>query len=212
VPHEFHSELEFARSKAVRDFLREQYKRAWPDGQVNWNDRDNRAQRVGTDCTILLPGNRFLRCEEKVRRKHYTDIALEYISNDRKGTPGWALVDGEHDFTVYALPDAGRCYILPWAALHKVAKEKIPLWVDWAKRGIGRFTIVPGETKSPGGVVLYRSFSVGVPKDVLLQAVANAFEVSSTPTTAPPIVFKPLATTRDSGPQLSLDLGGGRRR
>ena len=69
--------------------------------------------------------------DEKVRRRDYGDILLEYVSNDRRGTPGWVEnTDIQCDYIAYAVLPTSKVYLLPRRELQGAWWEHKQGWID----------------------------------------------------------------------------------
>jgi hypothetical protein len=93
--------------------------------------QDMKAQALGIDTIIHLPFGGEIFIDEKMRRKNYGDILIEYISNDQKNTKGWVEKELKIDFIGYAIEDSREVFFIPFKELQK-------LWFsnkeEWIKR------------------------------------------------------------------------------
>lgn len=139
-PHNFGESL--ARSHAAEDlpFWREVYEAAFPSMVAMINHRrDGPHQRQGIDRSITLENSKQLLVDEKVRWRNkktgkvYNDIALEYLSDERRGVPGWVAKPLLADYIAYAIAPLGRCYLLPVLQLQKVWEANKGEWLTRPK-------------------------------------------------------------------------------
>jgi hypothetical protein len=218
VRHDFNERQNFARSPLAREYMDLACRDYWPALlAMSVNDADNAAQRSGTDRVIVLSSTESLRIEEKIREGYWRDVLLEYLSNSRTNAPGWIAKDNSSHYLMYALPDVGRYWMLPWETLRKTWQRLGTTWIDWGVRRVGGFKIIESETPTPYGV--YKSQSVAVPEHVMIaefgRTCLREFRVGR-PTGGGGGpgggALKPLVSLRPVSPQLDLDLGGGRRR
>ena len=71
--------------------------------------------------------------DEKVRGRNsngtvYSDIALEFISDVARRTPGWVVKPLLADYIAYAIAPLGKCYLLPVLQLQEVWRMKGEAW------------------------------------------------------------------------------------
>ena len=67
--------------------------------------------------------------DEKVRRKDYGDILLEFISNNKTNSPGWVVKSLECDFIAYAIEPTRRCFLLPVVPLQRAWRLYSKEWI-----------------------------------------------------------------------------------
>lgn len=82
-------------------------------------ETDPKKQAAGIDRTIYLIGGDVIHVDEKIRREHYNDFALEYLSNDQTGAVGWMNKDLDIDYIVYAWLETRDGYVLNYSDLTK---------------------------------------------------------------------------------------------
>lgn len=112
------------------------YRRLWPDMVTCVRyDADCRMQRDGIDREIVLVNGRRFFVDEKKRKKDYGDVLLEewsvfYRDGDHRNKIGWALDPNKRcDFVAYAVPSAGKCYLLPFELLRQAFLCNRAAWV-----------------------------------------------------------------------------------
>jgi len=90
--------------------------------------QDGEHQRAGIDRSVILENSKQILIDEKIRWKPYPDIAVEYLSNDRTGAPGWACKPLRADYIAYAIAPLGMCYLLPVIQLQQAWRRKGEIW------------------------------------------------------------------------------------
>ena len=170
----FNEDLAFSEMARTASFWGDIYRRAFPDMVHSYlNDRDNGAQRCGVDRLIVLKSTRILRIDEKVRRKDYGDILLEYVSNDRTQAHGWIEKDLTIDYIAYGILPLRRCYLFPWDMLRRV-------WVafgsEWIADGAAKKNglRIASAVNREGRADEYRTLSVCVPLELLRRKIGAA--------------------------------------
>lgn len=162
-------DLAFSEMARNERFWGEVYRRAFPDMMHSYlNARDNGAQRCGIDRIILLRSTRAVKIDEKVRREDYGDIALEYLSNDRTGVPGWMEKDLLIDYLAYGVLPRRTAYLFPWEMLRRAWVHYRDEWIAAGEAHRDGFKIV--RAHNPGYVTL----SVAVPLKLLRSKVSAA--------------------------------------
>ena len=97
----------------------------WP-GQVERFEQvfDIGQQRRGVDRLVCLKDGQTLRVEEKYHLSEWLNLPLELVSNDKTGTPGWAVDPRkETDILVYFAVRRGWAVVIPYPRLREVALE-----------------------------------------------------------------------------------------
>lgn len=125
---------------------------------------DGWAQRGGIDRVLTLECGRSFTVDEKVRTSEWPDILLERWSDEERRVPGWVQKPLACDFIAYAFAPSGVVYLLPVQLLQRAwrlnGKEWIQRYGTRRARNIG-----------------YVTASVPVPRDVLMEAMAEAMVV-----------------------------------
>jgi len=116
-------------------FWEEVYRKAFPTMAMMVNHRqDGWHQRAGIDRSVILKSSKQILIDEKVRgrnritKKVYRDISLEYVSNDTTGSPGWVCKPLLCDYIAYAIAPLGRCYLLPVNQLQNAWSKNKKKW------------------------------------------------------------------------------------
>lgn len=167
--------LEYSHSGSDLPFWREVYEKAFPGMAAMIDHRqDGEHQRAGIDRSIIMPNSKQILVDEKLRRKNkktgqvYRDIALEYLSDESRRTPGWVCKPLRADFIAYAIAPIGQCYLLPVIQLQQAWRTHCELWVK-------TFPTIKAQNKS------WMTVSVGVPVRDVFAAIGKALRIEFTP-------------------------------
>lgn len=162
APNEFRRDLAYSQRMGDAEFWDKIYRKAFPNLVNHMScDGDFASQRMGIDRIIMLGNGQTLKIDEKKRRQDYSDILLEFVSNDATGAPGWMEKDLAIDYLAYAFMQSKRCYLFPWPLLRRA----------WLHLGQGwRDTYPIKVAQNPG----YKTLSVAVPIQVVRQSVSLA--------------------------------------
>lgn len=123
-----------------------------------------RWQFKGVDRVVYLTGGHAIHVEEKLRRKFYNDILLEYTSNDRTNTLGWIEKQLNVDYLIYAFLDIRKAFAFPWVLLQSAWFTNKHVWLHRYGTRIA---------KNRG----YNTLSCPVPTDILTKSVMDSMEV-----------------------------------
>uniref|UniRef100_A0A6M3LJ26 Uncharacterized protein n=1 Tax=viral metagenome TaxID=1070528 RepID=A0A6M3LJ26_9ZZZZ len=166
--NDFHEDLEFSHKADELSCWEEIYNTAFPANKAITNTRDNGdLQHLGIDRTIVLSSGKAIYIDEKVRRKDYGDILLEYISNSCTETKGWVEKPLFCDYIAYAILPINTCYLLPVPQLQKAWIEHKDLWLFSYGTRIA-------ENK------YYNTLSCPVPINILFKAIGNSLRIRFT--------------------------------
>lgn len=114
MTHDFHQSLAYSHSQSDAPWWGDVYRAAFPAMAVMVDHRQNGDhQKAGIDRSIVMHNGKVIYVDEKVRRKDYGDILLEYVSNDVYATPGWVCKPLLADYIAYAIEPTQVCYLLP---------------------------------------------------------------------------------------------------
>lgn len=167
--HDFQESLAASHRASDLPIWEEIYRQSFPDFLTMADHRmDGEHQRAGIDRSVILENSKQLLIDEKIRWKPFTDIALEYLSNDRTGAPGWVCKPLRADYIAYAIAPLGICYMLPVIQLQQAWKRKGEIWKAAC------FTI-----KAPNRG--YTTHSAAVPVNELFAEIGRALRVPFTP-------------------------------
>jgi hypothetical protein len=141
TPYDFDECLAESHSAEDLPFWAECYRKAFPTMAAMVNHRkDGEHQRAGIDRSVVLDNGKTLWIDEKFRRRNrrtgkvYDDIALEYVSNDQRNTPGWVCKPLLADYIAYAIGPLGKCYLLPVSQLQSVWNQYGSAWLSESDR------------------------------------------------------------------------------
>ena len=165
--NDFQTDLAWSHSCDEADCWKQIYKTAFPTMRAMVNHRENGDhQRAGIDRSIILDNSKQILVDEKARRIQDTgDIMIEYVSNDRIASPGWAEKPLLSDYIAYAFMPSGTAYLLPVIQLQSAwLKHK----ADWLKQ----FGTKPA--KNPD----YRTLNCPVPTNTLYSAIGGMLRVT----------------------------------
>lgn len=127
--HDFQESLAASHSASDLPIWEEIYRKSFPDFLAMVDHRqDGEHQRAGIDRSVILENSKQILIDEKIRWKPYPDIAVEYLSNDRTGAPGWACKPLRADYIAYAIAPLGMCYLLPVIQLQQAWRRKGEIW------------------------------------------------------------------------------------
>lgn len=162
-----------AESHAAHDLplWREVYEHAFPTMvAMHCHRADGDHQRVGIDRSVVLDTGKTLWVDEKVRGRNkktgkvYDDIALEYVSNNVRRTPGWVCKPLMCDYIAYAIAPLGKAYLMPVPALQAAWLRNADEWIDKHARIVAQ---------NNG----YQTISVGVPANTVFRCIGSALRV-----------------------------------
>jgi len=167
--NEFRRDLQFSHEAEDLPIWKQVYAEAFPGMIKMVSYRQNgEHQAAGIDRGVYLWNAKEILVDEKVRRKDYGDIALEFLSNDKTGALGWVCKPLRADYIAYAILDVGRCFLLP----------VIQLQTSWEKFGASwreRFGI--RHAANPG----YRTHFCPVPVNEVYCRIGGCLRVSFSP-------------------------------
>ena len=163
--HSFKERLEFSEAQADLPMWEQVYKAGFPTLiAMNRIEKDAWGQRSGIDRILTLECGKTLLVDEKVREKDWPDFLLEYWSNLERRTRGWVAKGLACDYIAYAFLPSKKCYLLPFQQLRTAWNKNHADWVD-------RYPCVDAANER------YTTRSVGVPIDVVLNAVSESMFV-----------------------------------
>lgn len=172
--HNFRKSLEFSHNAEDLPLWKEVYNKAFPSMVAMINHRqDGEHQRAGIDRSVILANSKQILVDEKVRRKNYGDIALEYWSDVDRKKPGWVCKPLRADYIAYAIAPAGLCYLLPVIQLQQA-------WVECGDEWIEKYFIVEAPNKNNG--YFWTTVSVAVPPEILFPKMGKYLRIDFKPT------------------------------
>ena len=112
------------------------YRKAFPDMLAMHDHRDDGYwQRAGIDRSLILRSSKQILIDEKVRGRNratgriYSDVAIEYVSNNISGALGWAEKPLAADYIAYAIAPLGKGYLLPVLHFQAAWRKKKETWL-----------------------------------------------------------------------------------
>lgn len=173
--HNFFDSLAASHAASDLPIWGEVYREAFPNFAAMVDHRqDGEHQRAGIDRSVILHNSKQILIDEKVRWRNaitgrvYDDIALEYISDSRRGVPGWVCKPLRADYIAYAIAPLGKCYLLPVIQLQLAWDRCGDYWIANHHRV---------EAKNNG----YTTVSVGVPVADVFREIGGALRVKFQP-------------------------------
>ena len=154
---------EFAEGGKCEPFWNDVYMKAFPNmtNQMRGKKEYCNSQIKGVDRIIYLENGKTLTIDEKVRKEVWSDIALEFISNDKFNTPGWMEKDLSIDYLAYAFLPLKRAYLFDWRMLKRA-------WNNYKTDWKNKYFIAKAENEG------YVTHSVCVPIEVVLKSCQTA--------------------------------------
>lgn len=158
----FEENLAFSHNAGEEPFWDAVYKKAFPDMENHMLcTKKCQGQYLGIDRIIQLTSGKTVYIDEKKRQTEYSDILLEYISNDKTGSAGWMEKELQIDFLAYAFMKSQRVYLFPWLILRRV-------WKRFGNEWKSKYHLPPARNAH------YNTLNVAVPTKELLDCVKNA--------------------------------------
>lgn len=140
VIHDFQERLEYSATLSDEPAWVAFYRRLWPEMLAAVSiDKNSQFQKWGIDREILLPNGKRFTVDEKKREKDYGDLLFEEWSVAdfdyktkkviRGKKIGWTLdPDKRCDFVAYSIPNAGKCFLLPFELTRQTFKHNLNSW------------------------------------------------------------------------------------
>lgn len=169
IVHNFQEQLDYSAELSGEEAWISFYRRLWPDAiMIVRIDKNSQCQKWGVDREILLPSGRRVSIDEKKRKKDYGDCLLEIwsVADVDRATNrilktkkvGWTLDPEKRcDYIAYAIPTAGRCYLLPNELLRKTTQVNLEKWKE------SQYCEYPRFSENRG----YTTVNIAVPWDLL---------------------------------------------
>jgi hypothetical protein len=163
--HDFDDSLSYSHNQSGQPWWEDVYRRAFPlfDSMQDLRG-DGWWQRAGIDRKINLTNSRSVLIDEKVRRRDYGDVLLEYVSNDATNAAGWIAKPLACDYIAYAFEPTCTCLLLPFQELRRA----------WDIHGRDWHRVYGGRRAKNNG---YSTWSCPVPTDVLLDALRDSMVI-----------------------------------
>lgn len=175
--HHFSASLERSHAESDSPIWKWIYERAFPDFASMTDHRDNGYwQGQGIDRSITLNSGKQILVDEKVRLPRpdgrvFTDILLEYLSDENKGKPGWVCKPLMADYIAYYNKPIKKCYLLPVIQMQQA-------WILHKDKWEKEYDFV---IKAPNEDHGYRwtTLSRGIPVDVLFKAIGDCLRIDT---------------------------------
>jgi len=169
--NDFNEDLRYSQECEDNAIWLEIYHKAFPTlATITSHRKDGFHQRAGVDRSITLQNSKQILIDEKVRRKHYGDIALEFMANDQKKSEGWVCKPLLADYIAYAIIPTGKAYILPVIQLQAA-------WANHGREWKERFGTIRAKNAT------YSTVSCPVPVPELFAAIGKMLRVNFQPPT-----------------------------
>lgn len=161
--NDFNKCYEIAEGGKCEPFWNDIYKKAFPNMTNHMRGKKEKcnSQIFGIDRIIYLENGKTITLDEKIRTKVYEDIALEFISNDQKNTPGWMEKDLAIDYLAYAFLPLKTAYLFDWRMLKRAWENYKE---DWKKK----YFIAKAKNE------FYYTHNVCIPIKVLMKSCSTA--------------------------------------
>lgn len=173
--HNFTTSLAYSHNAADWPGWEKIYRAAFPEFAAMIDHRqDGWHQRQGVDRSVILKNSKQILIDEKVRDRNaktgriYTDIALEYWSDEQREIPGWVCKSLMADYIAYAILPLGCCYLLPVPQLQKS-------WLQYKDKWLNLYPLIRAQNTD------WVTVSVGVPVPVLFKAIGECLRIGFTP-------------------------------
>jgi hypothetical protein len=165
---------QFSARASREPFWEAAYREAFPSflSMSALNVGDNTANRSGIDRWIHLSSGQVLTVDEKnLNRPFDGHVVLEYLSNDRTGTPGWIEKDLPMDYLGYGFVENRRVLFFPFQQLRAAWLRHRDTWKGWAEESYGGWRHITAQNSN------YRTHSVLAPAEAVYEAVQGALAV-----------------------------------
>jgi len=136
--------------------------------------QDGPHQRAGIDRSVILANSKQFLIDEKVRGRNkvtgrvYEDIALEFLSDVERKTPGWVCKPLLADYIAYAILPLGICYLLPVIQLQQA-------WMMHSAEWCASYPVITAKNTT------WNTDSCCVPAKVLYGAIGSTLRVRFDP-------------------------------
>jgi hypothetical protein len=129
--NDFKKDLEYSHDCEAMEMWESAYRHFFPTMASSvTHGQDGEHQRAGVDRSIILANSKQILIDEKARRIHDTgDIMVEYVSNDRMETLGWAEKPLRCDYIAYAFVPSKKVYLLPFTQLQNAWHRNKDEWL-----------------------------------------------------------------------------------
>lgn len=161
----FQEDLNFSHEAENMDMWQTVYSEAFPGFLSMTSTReDGQMQQLGVDRTVVMSSGKAVYIDEKVRRKWYGDILLEYVSNDQKNTQGWVEKPLFCDYIAYAVIPNRFCYLLPVPQLQSA-------WIKNKEDWLEMYGTKEADNK------YYKTLNCPIPLDIIFPALGKTLRI-----------------------------------
>jgi hypothetical protein len=145
MKHNFHQSLAQSHRASDSPVWENVYQQVFP-GFLAMHDhrKDGVHQRHGIDRSVVLENGKTIWIDEKARERNkktglvYRDIALEFLSDAERETPGWVCKPLLCDYIAYAILPLGIAYVLPTLQLQQA-------WTRYSQYWFTRYPVIHAE-------------------------------------------------------------------
>lgn len=152
--------------KHDEDFWNHVYAKAFPN--MEWHKACIAkciGQKLGIDRVIYLKSGNILKLDEKLRYRDYGDVTLEYISNDKKQTPGWVEKNLKVDLIAYGILPKRTCYLMNW-------RELKLCWLFYKNQWLDQYKHIPANNENKiTGEIMYTTWSLAIPLEIIMKKI-----------------------------------------
>ena len=172
VTHTFNRSLSFSHKASDLPLWEHTYRQSFPGFMACHDHRkDGQHQRHGIDRSVILENGKQIFIDEKARGRNritkrvYEDIALEFLSHVGRNEPGWVCKPLLCDYINYGILPLGIAYLLPTLALQQAWVKHGKAWLALANSSNRDYRIIDAQNKG------YMTRSCCVPASVVLGAI-----------------------------------------
>ena len=167
--HNFDDSLQVSHNASDEPVWEAIYRKAFPDFSAMVDHRKNGDwQKLGIDRSVIFHSSKRILIDEKVRRKDYGDILLEYMSIKESNIPGWVCKPLLADYIAYCIIPTRVVYLLPVTQLQAAWQNYGETW----KASYGKC-----KTSSERKGKRWTTQFCPVPVDVLFSAIGSMLRI-----------------------------------
>lgn len=169
--NDFYKQLNDSHLDSELPVWEEAYKKFFPNFKCSvYFQRDSDFQRLGGDRQVICDGGKNYVIDEKIRYpsksgRVYTDILLEYVSNNQRNSPGWVCKPLLADYIAYYVKGLGLIYMLPVGPLQIVWEKHKDVWLQREDQ------LISAQNKG------YKTLSFAIEPSELFGAIFNNFTI-----------------------------------
>lgn len=176
--HHFRDQLAFSHGAADEPEWCAAYRKMWPDlAEIIDMRHPGEHQKQGIDRVVMLANGNIMTIDEKIRRKHYSDLLVEIWSVYEERVPGWTVSPGKKCSHVAYLFLASRtCVLIPFDELRRATIANRQRWEDDAEAVRDGFRWVHAQNERDNGS-RYTTVCIAVPRAEIQRAILAAMVV-----------------------------------